>query len=1298
MVESSLANWDGSQNHSHTPAMARSIGAHTVRHPRSDHISQPIQHKPNPTPNASASPSKIVGGWVGTETAAEETESRRDARTSGAPRLANADWYARFHTGEIESSALLGISRRFQAPGHPLNNAMATTIHHLVSSDADQPLATSTRPSSASRDAHVQGRPSSKIQSDAFCNTSPDAASSLSSSPKSPPYAPPFSTRELFSAHIPEPISSAFGAPGPALTMTDVAPSIFSASQGAGVQGALAQAVASDGSLFSSLMRSEEEEEEDLLTRGVQGKAKPQDDVFLAAPRHEVGIEPKSTLFTRSSSHSTSSRSRSRSRSSPASFTITNPRDLFSPGPETAIPAPPRIRRTIAPGVGKAHKIRKERHPADTLDRTTPRLNELRGRQRTRTRLVMDYVLVPSAPYLLHKRRKAKPRVKRFEITSEDSSVEEYAVDALSSSYMANAMSHTPYSALSAKVKGKRPMRESVGRPLKRARKDGVSRTKLTWTSLLDEEEEEEEEDTPKIYLEFDMDTRDADRASYRALALNRERYGIPAGYDDAAQRAWRRRTCCFEPRSRTVKENLCKDEQDEESLLTCGASILEGDRLLLVSHEKKTRGRPLMKRFAVELDRSHPRGVSTKVKLDESPGEKSALMTETEFAVETTVEGSILDDIAIEPPPPPAHTDGDIDSHDDPLESQGDVFEPQVDAIYDGFKPYDGDLEPVKDGPITPHIEPFEPHSNAVEPPSAIPVPFDPQPSVPSSDAKPHSLPGFKDELVGQESFYPQLPTWSSVLEPDPSSMSMEEQERPASYDCLSFQSPLSEKALGKQREREQSPQILEQEDFMSMFVNMDSAEESSPKAQATSLLQNPTPLVLMHTSAARAFMELDELPRFPAPREDVWNGTIDPAVLLGDDLPCPPEELASTSPRKRKRRVLADMVAIDELDFAPNAAPKRVSTKRQGQKPGPKPRPKPKVAVSSARDTSPAQELSADPFFRYTGPPWPAGDDPDEDFCHHCRRKTGNATMKFTDCAHAFCVRCVIVKYDPGTVPFALTRSTDDCPRCQDTCRCDICTKRRGDVYVHKRPTARTAQHTPLDEITLRAPQAYYATMYGVNGAPLARTFLGANGDSSVVRAKPLERRLQRRVFVGRVQEHWALGDPIVYAEPTPVRAGLGAGAFDESSDDDDEDESDREGPKDDVQEKRLYIGDESVLRLPPAVLIQDFKPVAEDNYWYRDSSMSETPASAVEEEGIIMSGTGLTPTQLEQVITCALGYARKSHPGRDDQQCDGRTEDHDRDTLKEAEPSQPVSEPAPAEIPTDVSSLLVKLDHDH
>lgn len=66
---------------------------------------------------------------------------------------------------------------------------------------------------------------------------------------------------------------------------------------------------------------------------------------------------------------------------------------------------------------------------------------------------------------------------------------------------------------------------------------------------------------------------------------------------------------------------------------------------------------------------------------------------------------------------------------------------------------------------------------------------------------------------------------------------------------------------------------------------------------------------------------------------------------------------------------------------------------------------------------------------------------------------------------------------------------------------------------------------------------PTTYYATMYNLDGTPVAHTYLGADGNDQVVVACPVPNNIRRREFIGAVQESWGLGPkPAVYRSSSP------------------------------------------------------------------------------------------------------------------------------------------------------------------
>ncbi|KAJ7708242.1 hypothetical protein B0H17DRAFT_453140 [Mycena rosella] len=365
------------------------------------------------------------------------------------------------------------------------------------------------------------------------------------------------------------------------------------------------------------------------------------------------------------------------------------------------------------------------------------------------------------------------------------------------------------------------------------------------------------------------------------------------------------------------------------------------------------------------------------------------------------------------------------------------------------------------------------------------------------------------------------------------------------------------------------------------------------------------------------------------PQDSQPYGDGTVDPSLLLGGvmmeleaDYYAPADEHTQKSPTLS---VASSSSSLSSSEPAPSPVALRVSSRRpvhrqvpdgmmltdllgetpsptgsssydQPLSPKPKPKPKPKTRPKSkskskskpnptqvrpegggtkVNECAPPSVPSTDGYFRYSGPPWPLGDG--EAFCHQCRRTVRTMTMTYDECKHTFCVRCVMLKYDPGTVAFELSPSPDDCPRCSGICSCDTCTRRRGEVYAPLRPkappeprpsgpllprTARASRVQPRDlslERMVINPVKHFANMYDHNGVRIARTFTGEDGNDQVVVACHAN---SPRIFIGAVQDEWNLGPKhIATIEPTPVLP-----------------RRPREGAR-----RRYYIGKEKPLHLP-------------------------------------------------------------------------------------------------------------------
>ncbi|KAJ7240408.1 hypothetical protein B0H12DRAFT_1134800 [Mycena haematopus] len=365
-------------------------------------------------------------------------------------------------------------------------------------------------------------------------------------------------------------------------------------------------------------------------------------------------------------------------------------------------------------------------------------------------------------------------------------------------------------------------------------------------------------------------------------------------------------------------------------------------------------------------------------------------------------------------------------------------------------------------------------------------------------------------------------------------------------------------------------------------------------------------------------------------------------------------------------QRRVPDDMVATDLLDSDATSSSSS-SAYIEDRPPSPKSASNPKTAKpkpaavkrrmlkAAVDDTVVPASHNADPFYRYVGPPWPPGD-PDP-FCHQCRRKTKRLSMRFDDCPHTYCVGCIMTKYEPNTVPFEPTSSSTNCAKCNDICSCDNCTRGRGEEYQFARsakPRAKLAPRAPLavtrpqrnqykflDDMVIE-PTTYHSILYDLTGAPIARTFFGADGNTNFVVAQP---RRRRREFIGVVHESWrSLGpDPVVYVDP-PL---LG--------------KRKRNGAK-----KRLYIGDQSVLSLPVRARA-------------RPSPPSAAPVPAISAEDLV--------TPIEDTSACS-DSASIPAPGPTDMQVDLPDAGIPLEAVPAAPaPTTPLWTPIPADIEVDI-----------
>ncbi|KAG5643431.1 hypothetical protein DXG03_000939 [Asterophora parasitica] len=140
--------------------------------------------------------------------------------------------------------------------------------------------------------------------------------------------------------------------------------------------------------------------------------------------------------------------------------------------------------------------------------------------------------------------------------------------------------------------------------------------------------------------------------------------------------------------------------------------------------------------------------------------------------------------------------------------------------------------------------------------------------------------------------------------------------------------------------------------------------------------------------------------------------------------------------------------------------------------------------------------------------------------------------------------------------------------CPLCQDNCTCDVCTRKRGEVYVSFRKNAgaqkssedsrkerdvptrtrrRLGGKTDLPTPAVAGPVTHWATVYDVNGQQMGNAFVGADGNEEVVVLRPLEGvkaaesaqddRKRTRILVGEIQDSWGFGDRWQLRDENPV-----------------------------------------------------------------------------------------------------------------------------------------------------------------
>ncbi|KAI5123027.1 hypothetical protein M0805_007648 [Coniferiporia weirii] len=220
---------------------------------------------------------------------------------------------------------------------------------------------------------------------------------------------------------------------------------------------------------------------------------------------------------------------------------------------------------------------------------------------------------------------------------------------------------------------------------------------------------------------------------------------------------------------------------------------------------------------------------------------------------------------------------------------------------------------------------------------------------------------------------------------------------------------------------------------------------------------------------------------------------------------------------------------------------------------------------------------------------------DDIEEDvFCHSCRNRNVYAKMKCTNvvdgwvCPLSFCHKCIIIKhpeivFDPYSVMFV-------CPRCDETCICTICRKKRG-VPFKKQNISWKNINVPLllsEQATLRQKRYGSLSVSAVHrlrdnsisraasrkaekvGVEPDKDLDAVNWISAHNRLRAEARKPPGRVFIGEWQGAWG-PPPVAVREMDSVELDVHGGVTGKGK-----------GKAIDPY-GRLYLGDVRTLRLP-------------------------------------------------------------------------------------------------------------------
>ncbi|KAG7439412.1 uncharacterized protein BT62DRAFT_737965 [Guyanagaster necrorhizus] len=172
----------------------------------------------------------------------------------------------------------------------------------------------------------------------------------------------------------------------------------------------------------------------------------------------------------------------------------------------------------------------------------------------------------------------------------------------------------------------------------------------------------------------------------------------------------------------------------------------------------------------------------------------------------------------------------------------------------------------------------------------------------------------------------------------------------------------------------------------------------------------------------------------------EPLHNGTIDPSLLGGGPNP-PSPAVQIEAENMLDEWEMSDLTSLEDssspcIDLIP-------------LEPHPSPKLKKRFRPPDRRKRS----------------EWPVTDK--ESFCHQCRNRSFRASV-YCGCGKAYCVRCIKIKYD--NLEFDADAKDFVCPKCNNTCTCDICTRARGEVY-HSMRVGSTKRALPTRSRTVEA-----------------------------------------------------------------------------------------------------------------------------------------------------------------------------------------------------------------------------------